>query len=335
MPAESPEQAPDGVGAALRPVDVPARPRGFARIVAAVRAAALWWSRTRVGRASSRFGSAGGGVLTGGIAYATLFSVAAGLTLGFSVFMAVLGAHHALREAVVAALASALPGLVDTGDGHGGIDPTSLRLSAGVSVTGAVALVTLVLSALTAVGALQTGLRAMFALRAKDAVVLGRVRQLAGFAGLALALLVAAVLGLAFTSAADWAMRLTGWSDSSGLVLRGIGVLVSFVVDASVFVLLVRVLTQARPSRRDLLRGAAIAGVGLGLVRVLGTSVVTGSISADPVLAPFAAVVVLLLWVNLVARIVLLAAAWTADPPAAADRPEPDEPARARAGAGR
>jgi membrane protein len=42
------------------------------------------------------------------------------------------------------------------------------------------------------------------------------------------------------------------------------------------------------------------------------------------VLASFAVIVVLLLWLNLVARIVLLAAAWTADP-----QPEPaaDDPA--------
>jgi membrane protein len=34
------------------------------------------------------------------------------------------------------------------------------------------------------------------------------------------------------------------------------------------------------------------------------------------VLASFAVIVTLLVWINLIARIVLLAAAWTADPPA-------------------
>jgi membrane protein len=90
------------------------------------------------------------------------------------------------------------------------------------------------------------------------------------------------------------------------------------------FLLIVVVLAGIRPPWRDLRQGALIAGVGLGVVRVLGTSVVSGSVGSNPVLASFAVIVVLLLWLNLVARIVLLAAAWTADP-----QPEPaaDDPA--------
>lgn len=42
---------------------------------------------------------------------------------------------------------------------------------------------------------------------------------------------------------------------------------------------------------------------------------VAGSATKNPVLASFAVVVTLLVWVNLIARIVLLAAAWTANPP--------------------
>ena len=55
------------------------------------------------------------------------------------------------------------------------------------------------------------------------------------------------------------------------------------------------------------------------MLRLLGASVVSGSLRNNAALAPFAVIVVLLAWVNLVARIVLTAAAWTADPPAAAD----------------
>ena len=47
---------------------------------------AAWWRVTRPARALARFGSAGGGLLTGGIAYATLFSLFAALTLGWTVF---------------------------------------------------------------------------------------------------------------------------------------------------------------------------------------------------------------------------------------------------------
>ncbi len=278
-------------------------------------AAAAWWRATRLARALARFGAAGGGVLTGGIAYAALFSIFATLTLGYSAFMAVLGQYDELRARLLDALADALPGLVASGDEPGLIDPEQLRLSTGLSVASAIALVTLVVSAISAAAALRTAVRAMFVATDKPNLGLRKLRELAGLAGIALAVLVSAVLTIATTTAADWLLGALGWTDAAGLTTRILGVLVAFVVDMATFMLVVRVLAGVSPPRRDLLSGAMLAGLGLGVLRVLGTSVVSGSIRANPILAPFAVVVVLLAWVNLVARIVLTAAAWTADPP--------------------
>ena len=50
-------------------------------------------------------------------------------------------------------------------------------------------------------------------------------------------------------------------------------------------------------------------------MRLLGTTVVAGSVNKNPLFASVAVIVTLLVWINLIARIVLLAAAWTADPP--------------------
>ncbi|MBU4213896.1 MAG: YihY/virulence factor BrkB family protein, partial [Actinobacteria bacterium] len=241
------------------PAPLPSARRGPAALVARATALAAWFARTRAGRANARFGAAGGGVLTGGIAYATLFSVFAALTLGFSVFMAVLGGNEALRSAVVAATAAALPGVVDTGDGDGLVDPTTLRLSTGFTLAGAIALVTLVLSAMSAVAALQTGLRAMLGIAPGGNAVLGKLRQLAATAGLALTVLLAAVLTLAVTAVAQALVGALGWSDGSEVVVRVLAPLISFGIDAGVFVLLVRVLTATRPARRDLWTGALVA----------------------------------------------------------------------------
>lgn len=274
-----------------------------------------WWRATRAARALARFGAAGGGLLTGGIAYAALFSAFAALTLGWTVFMAVLGGQDGLRTRVLDTLADTLPGLVATGGGDGLISPDQLRLTPGLSVAGVVAVVTLVVAAISAVSALRTAVRAMFAAADPSNAVLGKLRELAGLVGIAVAVLVSSVLGLAVTAAGDW---LGAVVDRPGVVVPVIrigGVLVAFVVDAATFVLVVRVLAGLKPPGRDLLGGAAIAAVGLGALRLLGTSVVAGAVSANPALAPFALVVVLLAWVNLMARAVLLAAAWTADPP--------------------
>jgi len=241
--------------------------------------------------------------------------VFAGLTIGYTAFMAVLGNNDELRQKVLDSVASSLPGLVDTGDGQGLIDPDSLVLSPALTVTGIVAVVVLILSALSATAALRTGVRAMFGAVGGENAVMGKVRELVGFVGMAFAVLLSAVLTTAVGSAADWLLQVVGWSDSSGLTVRFVGVLVTFVVDVATFLLVVKVLAGENPPWRDLWWGSVIAAVGIGVVRFLGTSVVAGSAGRNPLLASFAVIVTLLVWINLIARIVLLASAWTADPP--------------------
>lgn len=328
---------PDGAGEAHRhaaagapdPDDRRTWAPGFAGLVERVQALLAWWQRTRPARANARFGAAGGGLLTGGIAYATLFSVFAGLTIGWTVFMAVLGGDPNLRASVLDTVGDSLPGLVDTGTGDGLLRPEDLVLTTGLSVASVVAFVVLLVSATSAVSALRRAVRAMFDAHDQVAAVAGKLRELGGFVAIGVAALVSAVLGIGVTAAAGWLLDAVGLSAATAVAVRVLGVAVAFVVDAAVFVMVVRVLAGQHPARRDLLGGAAIAAGGLGVVRLLGTSVVAGSVGTNPVLASFAVVVVLLLWINLIARIVLLAAAWTADPPLPAVDAADDDPAPA------
>lgn len=274
-----------------------------------------WVKHTRPMRANARFGARSGGVLTGGIAYATLFSVFAALTIGYTIFMAVLGDNEKLRAQMLDAIDSALPGLIDTGDG-GLVKPEDLVLNTQLTLASVIAVVVLLLSAMAAVSALRRAVRAMFA---DDDLLgngmLGKARELGGFAGMAIAFLLSAILTIAVTSATQWLLAALGWSGYTTTVLTVLGILVAFVVDASVFVLIVTVLAAQHPPRRDLLWGAAFAGIGLGVVRQLGTAVVGGSVNKNPLFASVIVLVTLLVWINLLARIILLVAAWTADPP--------------------
>ncbi len=316
----------DLAAGARRDIGARAYPGGFAGVVARVKALLGWWQRTRPARANARFGSAGGGVLTGGIAYATIFSLFAGLTIGYTVFMAVLGRNEQLRQTVLETIDANLPGLVKTSaDSKGLIDPDTLHLSTGVGIAGIVAAVVLLVSAISAMAATRTAVRAMFADTGPAGnVVAGKLRELGGFVGIGLAILVSAALTLASTTAADWALGTVGLSGSvlGSVVLRVVGLAVAFVVDAGTFALIVVVLAGERPAWRDLRQGMLVAAVGLGVVRFLGTSVVAGSAGRNALLQSFTVIITLLVWVNLIARIVLLAAAWTADPPP----PEPADP---------
>ncbi|WP_372592673.1 YihY/virulence factor BrkB family protein [Actinotalea sp.] len=285
-------------------------------LVARAKAALTWAKGTRPLRANARFGAAGGGVLTGGIAYSALFSLFAGLTLGWTVAMAVLGGNEGLRDSLVRTLSRALPGLIETGTTDGLISPDDLVLTSGLSVAGAVSVVVLVVTAISAMAALRTAVRAMF-----DAPTVGvnalvaKGRELAGAVGMAVVVLISAVLTTTTGAAASWVLEAVGLDAGTGLALTVLGRAVAFLVDGLTFVLVVVVLAGQHPRRRALLGGAVIAATGIGVVRFLGASVVAGSAERNPLLASFAVIVTLLIWINLIARIVLLAAAWAADPP--------------------
>lgn len=304
------------VGAGRAHLDAPADDSTpSSSIVERAKALVAWLMATRAMRANARFGSRGGGVLTGGIAYAALFSVFAAITIGYTIFMAVLGDNDELRQKVIDAVNDNLPGLLKSGTDGGMIDPDSLKISGGLTTAGVVALVVLLLSALSATAALRIGVRSMFADELGGGAIAGKVRQLGGLGALAFAVLLSAILTTAVGSAVQWVLSALGWGDALNVALRAVGMLVAFVIDAATFVLVVRLLGGEDPPRRDLLWGAVIAAVGIGVVRFLGTSVVAASATRNPLFASATVIVTLLIWVNLIARIVLLAAAWVANPP--------------------
>src|SRR4051794_166518 len=153
------------VGAGQAHLQAPAddsTPPANRSLVGRAKALLAWAQATRPMRANARFVMRGGGVLTGGIAYAALFSVFAALTIGYTLFMAILGDNDKLRERVLNALDDYLPGLLDMHGTGTGINPDDLQISGGLTFAGIVAVVVLLLSALSATAALRTGIRAMF-----------------------------------------------------------------------------------------------------------------------------------------------------------------------------
>lgn len=270
---------------------------------------------TRLARALARYSTANGALLAGGIAYTGLFAVFAVLAIGVTVLMALLGACPTLRDAVLEGLGRTLPGVLDAGDGSGLVSIDQLALGSALNLGSAIAAVTLLLSAMALMGALSTALRSMFGISwlPRNAVV----KQLLNLVGFLVLLVSVVVSAAAVLATGALAQRLSGplglptWL--SGWGTRALGLVVSLLVDATVFALLVRI-AGVRAPRRDLLRGSLRAGAAFGLVRELGAGIV-GTAGRNPLLASFTTVVVLVLWIHLTARITLVVAAWTANPP--------------------
>jgi membrane protein len=265
-------------------------------------------------RTLARYGEKRGGLLAGGIAYSALFSLAAALTISFSILAAVAGENQELREAVVRAVNAWLPGLLADGGQSGVVDVDQLVRSNLVSWTGAVAGVVLAFSALGFMGALRSGVRAMFGLdQVAENAIVTKVLTLIGFVLLGGAILVSAGLGILASSASRWLSEVLHVPDAEAAV-TWIGAGASFLLDTALVIALFCWVAGARPPWKDLLIGAAAAALAAGVMRHLGTRIVARS-TANALLAGFASLATILVWINLMARITLYAAAWTANPP--------------------
>ncbi|WP_369371444.1 YihY/virulence factor BrkB family protein [Promicromonospora sp. Populi] len=270
------------------------------------------WEATRLSRTLTRYDEANGSVLCGGIAYAALFSLFAALAIGYTVFVRVLGGNTELRDAVLAQVDTWVPGLVNTGDG-GVLSPSDLVLSSGLSWTSVVAAVVLLWSATGFMGALRSSVRAMFGLtESVGNPVTERLRQLLGFVLLAAGMLVTAAASVGVSAAVPWTLDQVGLGAGAGWAVRGVGLLLTVLLDAVVVAAVVRWVGGVHPARRDLQIGALVVGVVAGALRLLGTEVIAGSAARNALLASFAVVVTLLVLVNLMARVLLLATAWMA-----------------------
>lgn len=288
------------------------------------------WEASRAGRTLARYDLANGSVLCGGMAYAALFSLFAALTIGYTLFIRVLGGNNELRNAVLTQVDTWIPGLVDTGSG-GVLSPTDLVLSTGLSWTSVVATAVLLWSATNFMGALRSSVRAMFGVTENGGnPVTERLRQLLGFVLLGVGVLVTAAASVAVSAAVPWTLESLGLQGSAvSFGVRAGGALVTLALDAAVVAAVVRYVGGMHVPLRDLLAGSLAVGVVAGVLRYLGTEIITTAAARNALLASFAVVVTVLVLVNLLARILLLTTAWMSQSDAlieAETRPETETP---------
>jgi membrane protein len=291
--------------------------------------------RTHAYRAWDRYTGALGDVLAGGVAYLAFFSIIPALILGFAVFGFVLHSQPDLFERVVAAISDTLPGIVrDAGHPDGLIDASRPPTPNALTIAGAISLVTLLVAGLGWLSALRQGVRAVFG-RPKLATGLlrGKLRDLLVMVTLGAAFVLSGALSTGVSSAARWLLEQlhigTG-SFAGGVLLRAAAVAVVFVIDVLLMLIVFRLLSGVRLGREDLLQGAVVGALGLAVLK-LASGLLLASAAKKPVLGAFAVVVGLLVLLNLISRVILLAAAWAAT--TAQDRGRLAAPAPAAAAA--
>ncbi len=282
----------------------------FARVVRIGKRATAWALERKPVRALLLYQERHGPMLADSVTYRTLFSVFAGVFLGFAVIGVWLSGRPDLMDALVRTLDSAIPGLV--GD-EGLIEPASLVQPLTLSVAGVVALVALLAAAIGAIGSLRTAFRMLadqpddqtffLWLLLRDLVLaIGFGASLAGAA--AVTFLSTSALGTMF----DWLGIPTRDALYEGTT-RTVSILVIFAIDTLVIAGMFRLLSGLRPRARSLWTGALIGGVGLTVLQVL-SSLFVGGASNNPLLASFGSLIALLLWFNFSAQVILIAGAY-------------------------
>ncbi len=190
--------------------------------------------------------------------------------------------------------------------------PLTIPSGDTLTVTGLVGLAGLLFAGLGWLGALRDGIRTIFGVKGEPGnVVTNKLRDLGVLVILGVAIVVsAAVTGIA-GAATSWVAGQVGLGGQAWL-LSVIAFVVGAVLDGLVVLVMLRLLSGVDVPRRGLIGGAIIGGVGLTLLKVLGATLIAGTTS-NPLFASIALVVGLLAWLNLMSRIVLLAAAWSAN----------------------
>lgn len=281
---------------------------------------ALWqrYQASHLGRALRHYGQERGQILAGGLAYVALFSLSAILVLLFAVFGRVLASNRTLLDSVVTTINGYVPGLL----GGDGIDPQALLDTNALSTAGVISIVVALLAGTGWMGALREGVRAMFGVPPdQHGIVAQRLRDLVALITLGAAVITSAVLSITVNAAAPWLLSFVGLEESwlTRAVVWVVGIGIVFVADTAIFVVLLKVL-----GRLDIpwghLRSAALLGAALfGVLKIAagqGLGFLTGTSNA--LLATAGVIAGLLVWLNIVFRVVLTVAAWAATDPVVA-----------------
>lgn len=259
----------------------------------------------------------GGPLMAAGMAYQLLFASTALLVIGFSLLGVFLGTDSALQQSLVQSLSQSIPGLLDVGDGQGGVIPLRLlENTAPFTLASSIAAGVLVFTAWRWIAGTRLATRRMFELPPAPGMPVAAVpRDLAWLAVIGLLLLASAAVSVFASGAVTSVLR---WLESAGWIQRQewldgslnviLAVVVGFGVDLLISFSLVRGVAQLKLHRKALVTTVLVGAIGSQLLRFAGSEIIARTTN-NPYLFSFAVLVGVLLWFNLYGQILLLAAA--------------------------
>lgn len=270
---------------------------------------------TRPVRVWLHFSERRGSILAQGLSFQALFAAFAAIWVGFATAGLVLRGNEGLAHAFFDLIATSAPGLIDWNGVEGIIEPSQLLQVQLLGITGVIAAAVLALTALAWLDSARGAVRALFDLPAPHTnFFLLKLKDIGLGVAFGVALIVSAALTVFSTQTLQTLLEWTGLGGDAiiaSVLGRTTGLVIMLAIDAATLAVMFRVLSGLVIPVRRLLVGVLLGGVGLGVLKVLGT-LLLGAASRNPLLASFAVLIGLLIWFNLVCTVILLSASWIA-----------------------
>lgn len=271
-----------------------------------------WVMHLKPVRVFTDYGEHRGPLLASGLSNQAIFAVFAAIWVAFSAFGLVLAGNPELQNALLDLIATAVPGLIDTGDGQGAINPDDLINTTVLGWTGAIALVGLFFTALGWLASARDAVRLIGDLPgSRMNFFLLKLKDLGLAIGFGALLLVSAALSVFSTQALGGVLEWLGIKDDqvATIAARLLSVVLMFILDTVVLGALYRILAGVHIPMRYLAQGALLGALALGVLKILGTALLGGATN-NPLLAGFAVIIGLLIWFTLICQVILIAACW-------------------------
>ncbi|MAP63926.1 MAG: hypothetical protein CMH34_09340 [Microbacterium sp.] len=274
----------------------------------------LAWFPVRVWR---HFLQRNGFLLAAGVSYQALFAIFATIYVAFAIAGLWLGGSTEAIDALITAINSYIPGLIGDEGLFTTAQVTEIATSSSsvLGVTGIVALVTLIWTAIGFITFARRAVRDIFGIPPdRRSYMLLKARDLLASAIFGAALLVGSGLGFLGVWALNLVFHMLGWPTASpayNILARAAALVVSFLLYSGALASLVKFLTGTSLKWRQIIPGAILGGAAITVLQ-LGAGWLLIYTPSNPLLATFAIFVGLLLWFRIIGVIILVASSWMA-----------------------
>jgi membrane protein len=276
-----------------------------------------WWRSVRAKHSSAdvaaaswtRLGDTNGNLYAGAITYFSFLALFPLLLLGVSIVGFVLSGHPDTMQTLFDKITTNVPGSV----GKTLRDSIRTAVDSRTSI-GIVGLAGVLLTGLGWIGNLRRAIDAIWARPPAERPFLKeKVGNLFILAGLGVGLLISVALTAAWTAATHEVLQLLSLDDVPGMgtLVSVAGILIAVLGDAVVFFWLIVGLPVVDVPKRVGIRGALLGAVGFEVLKIVGTFTVAHTANS-PTAGPFAGVLAVLIWIQLVVRWFLYVVAVTA-----------------------